>query len=105
MRNAARETCGGSDGKPPNKWRISRHGNAACLFQVTLEERIPRFNFGRWDIRVASRVDMHGLVGTAKRIEQRNAILPAANRVVPLKGEAQRCRDSLSSAPKCTMIW
>src|SRR5436190_23267789 len=48
---------------------------------------------------------MHRLVGTAKRIEQRNAIVPAANRVVPLKDEAQRYRNSLSSAPKCTMIW
>ena len=87
-----------------NEWRINRHDNAACLFQVTLEERIPRFNFGRWDVRVASRVDMHRLVGAAKRVEQCDAIVSAANRVIPLKGETQRYRNLLSSAPKCIMI-
>src|SRR5690348_11440408 len=76
----------------------------ACLAQVTVEERIPRFNFRGWNICVAARVDMHRLIGTAKRSEQGNAIVPAANRVVPLKGEAQRYPDSLSSAPKCIMI-
>ncbi len=50
---------------------------------MTLEERIPRFNFGRWDVCVAARVDMHRRIGTAKRSEQRNAIVPAAYRVVP----------------------
>jgi len=49
MRNAARETCGGIDEKPSTAWRISRHGDASCLFQVTLEERISRFNRRRSD--------------------------------------------------------
>ena len=37
----------------------SRHGDASCLSQVTLEERIPRFNFRGWNICVAAWVDMH----------------------------------------------